>query len=131
MIGLDTNILVRYLTQDDPIQSRIATGIIERRLTEENPGFVSMVAMVETVWVLDRAYEFSHLEIAAALERMLQIEVLVVEQEEEVFTAMIALKQGQGSFADALIARVGAKAGCSHTLTFDQKALGLPGFELA
>jgi len=50
MIGLDSNILVRYLTQDDAIQSAKATGIIERRITEENPGFVSIVAMVETVW---------------------------------------------------------------------------------
>ena len=55
MIGLDSNVLVRYLTQDDPIQSPKATEIIERRLTEENPGFVCIVAMAETVWVLDRA----------------------------------------------------------------------------
>ncbi len=90
MIGLDTNVLVRYLTQDDPIQSLKATEILERRLTEENPGFVSIVAI----------------------------------------TAMIALKEGQGSFADAIIAALGAKAGCSCTLTFDHKALRLPGFEL-
>jgi predicted nucleic-acid-binding protein len=129
MIGLDTNILVRYLTQDDPIQSLRATEIIERRLTEENPGFVSIVAMVETVWVLDRAYQLAANEIAAAVERMLQIDVLVVENEQEVFSAMIALKGGQGSFADAVIAALGARAGCSCTLTFDQKALRLPGFE--
>ena len=53
MIGLDTNILVRYLAQDDPLQSPIATEIMEARITEENPGFISAVAMVETVWVLD------------------------------------------------------------------------------
>ena len=104
MIGLDTNIIVRYLTQDDPIQSRKATEIIERRLSEENPGFVSIVAMVETVWVLERAYSVAAHEIAAAVERMLQIDVLIVENEQEVFTAMIALNQGRGSFADALIA---------------------------
>ena len=130
MIGLDSNILVRYLAQDDPIQSPKATEIIERRLTEENPGFVSIVAMVETVWVLDRAYGLGAHEIAAAVERMLQADVLVVENEQEVFTAMIALKQGQGSFADALIAALGARAGCSRTLTFDRKALRLSGFEL-
>lgn len=130
MIGLDTNILVRYLTQDDPDQSLKATEIIEQRLTKENPGFVSIVAMVEIVWVLDRAYSFSAHEIAAAVERMLQIDVLVVENEQEVFTAMIALKNGQGTFADAVIAAIGARANCSCTLTFDQKALRLPGFEL-
>ena len=85
MIGLDTNILVRYLTQDDPLQSAKATEVIERRLTEENPGFVSVVAMVETVWVLDRAYRLGSDEIAAAIERTLQIDALAVENEQEVF----------------------------------------------
>jgi predicted nucleic-acid-binding protein len=129
MIGLDTNVLVRYLTQDDPAQSRKATEILERRLTEQNPGFVSIVAMVETVWVLDRAYGFSSPEIVEAVERILQADVLVVENEFEVFTAMIAVKEGQGSFADAIIAGLGAKVNCSCTLTFDEKALRLPGFK--
>jgi len=129
MIGLDSNILVRYLTQDDPVQSAKATQIIEQRLTEANPGFVSVVAMVETVWVLDRAYRLANQTIAAAVERMLQTDVLVVEDEQEIFTAMIALKEGKGSFADAVIAALGSKAGCSCTLTFDRKALRLSAFE--
>jgi predicted nucleic-acid-binding protein len=130
MIGLDTNILVRYLAQDDPVQSPKATDLIERRLTEDDPGFVSIVAMIETVWVLKRAYDLADDDVAAAVERMLQAKVLVVENEQEVFTAMIALKEGRGSFADALIGALGIRAGCSRTLTFDQKALRLPGFEL-
>jgi predicted nucleic-acid-binding protein len=64
MIGLDTNILIRYITQDDPVQATIATEMLERRLTAKNPGFVSVVAMVETVWVLDRAYGLTPQEIA-------------------------------------------------------------------
>ncbi|MGO8790486.1 MAG: PIN domain-containing protein [Terriglobia bacterium] len=130
MIGLDTNVLVRYLAQDDPIQSPLATHVFEFRLTAENPGFISVVAMVETVWVLDRAYGLADDEIAAALERMLQADTLVVENEQEVFTAMIALKEGSGSFADALIGALGVKAGCSYTLTFDKTALKLSGFQL-
>lgn len=130
MIGLDTNILVRYLTQDDPIQSRKAIEIIERRLSLTEPGFVSVVTIAETVWVLDRAYNFSNREIAAAIERMLQVEVLVIQHEQEVFAAMIAFKQGRSSFSDALIAELGAQAGCLHTLTFDQKALRFPRFRL-
>ena len=116
MIGLDSNILVRYLTQDDPIQSPKATEIIERRITEENPGFVSIVAMVEIVWVLERAYGLATQEIVRAIERVLQTGVLVVENEQEVFTAMIAAKEGRGSFADAVIAALGSKMGCSCTL---------------
>lgn len=130
MIGLDTNVLVRYLAQDDPIQSAQASAIVERRLSEQDPGFVSLVAMAETAWVLERAYKLSATKIAAAIERILQIDVLAVESEQEVFTAMVALKEGRGSFADALIGALGAKAGCSRTLTFDRKALRLREFQL-
>jgi predicted nucleic-acid-binding protein len=125
MIGLDTNVVVRHLTQDDPAQSRRATEILERQLTPEHPGFLCMVTMVEIVWVLDRAYGLSAEKIAAALERMLQTDVLLIENEQEVFTAIIALKEKRVTFADALIAALGAKAGCKHTLTFDQNALRL------
>jgi predicted nucleic-acid-binding protein len=130
VIGLDTNVLVRYLAQDDPLQSAQATDLIERRLSAENPGFVSIMAMVETVSVLDRAYGLGALDIAATIERLLQADRLVVENEQEVFTAMVALREGQGSFADAVIAALGTKAGCSHTVSFDRKALRLPGFRL-
>jgi predicted nucleic-acid-binding protein len=131
MIGLDTNVIVRYLTQDDPVQSRRATEILEQQLTAERPGFLCVVTMVEIAWVLDCAYGLAAQEIAAALERMLQTHVLTIENEQEVFTAMIALKKNRGTFADALIAALDAKAGCTHTLTFDRKALRLPGFQPA
>jgi predicted nucleic-acid-binding protein len=130
MIGLDTSILIRYLTLDDPAQSAKAAEILERRLTPNNPGFVSVVAMVEAVWVLDRAYGLTNREIATAVERLLQVEVLEIENEQQVFTAMVALKQGRGSFADALIAELALRAGCTRTLTFDRKAARLSGFEL-
>jgi predicted nucleic-acid-binding protein len=99
-------------------------------LTPKDPGFVSVVAMVETVGILDRAYGLTAQEIATAVERLMQVEVLAIESEQEVFTAMVALKQGRGSFADALIAELGARVGCTRTLTFHPKALRLPGFEL-
>ncbi|WP_428534424.1 PIN domain-containing protein [Rhodopila sp.] len=130
MIGLDTNVLVRYLTQDDPVQSLRATELMEYRLTEQDPGYISAVVMIETVWVLSRAYHLSDAHVAAAIERLLQADVLVVENEQEVFISMIALKQGGGSFADALIGALGIAVGCTHTVTFDRKAIRLAGFEL-
>jgi predicted nucleic-acid-binding protein len=130
MIGLDTNVLLRYLAQDDPVQSARATDLMERRLSEQNPGFISVVAMTETVWVLQRAYGLPSAEVVAAIERVLQADVLLVECEQEVFTSMIALKEGRGSFADALIGALGVRAGCSYTVTFDRKAQGLPDFRL-
>jgi predicted nucleic-acid-binding protein len=128
MIGLDTNVIVRYLTQDDAVQSKKATDIIQHKLNAEKPGFVSVVAMVQTVWVLDSAYGLADYETAAVIERMLQNEALLIEHEQEVFTAMTELKEGRGSFADALIAALGVKAGCERTVTFDKKALRLTGF---
>jgi predicted nucleic-acid-binding protein len=130
MTGLDTNILVRFITRDDGAQSRKADEIFAG-LTEEEPGFVSVVAISELAWALERTYEYSNVEIAAAIERMLQIEVLQIEREQQVLMATVALKRGRGAFADALIGELGSRAGCGRTLTFDRKASRLPGFVLA
>jgi predicted nucleic-acid-binding protein len=130
MIGLDTNVVIRYLAQDDQIQSPKATQIFERRLTEREPGFISLVTMVETVWVLDTVYGLPAQEIAQAVERMLQVDTLVVQNEQEVFTAMVALKSGRGSFADTLVGALGIWAGCGSTLTFDRKAGRVEGFKV-
>jgi predicted nucleic-acid-binding protein len=131
VIGLDTNVIVRYLTQDDLVQSPRPVRLIERQLTDDNPGFICVVAIAEAAWVLERTYGFSAVQVAAGIERILQADVLVVENEQQVFTAMIAQRQGRGSFADALISALGRRAGCSVTSTFDRKALRLPGFAAA
>ena len=84
MIGLDTNVLLRYLVQDDPVQSPRATEIISRRLTEEEPGFVSLVTILEVVWVLKSLYKRSREEIANDIEMVLAAETLEVQNEQEV-----------------------------------------------
>jgi predicted nucleic-acid-binding protein len=130
VIGLDSNILVRYFTQDDPVQAALATDVLENRLSaDDEPGFISVVAMAETVWVLDRHYHFTSEQIAAAVENLLQAEILVVENEAAVFVAVAALREGRGEFADALIGALCASAGCSRVYSFDRLALRLPGFE--
>jgi predicted nucleic-acid-binding protein len=130
MIGLDSNVLVRYLAQDEPAQAAKAAAIIERRLSPSEPGYVSLVTMVETVWVLQRAYRLKGPQLTAAIEAMLQSEVLQIQNEQQVFTAMMAVKDGVASFADALIAALGTAAGCSYTVTFDREAARLPAFQL-
>jgi predicted nucleic-acid-binding protein len=132
MIGLDTNILLRYLTQDDPVQSRRATEIIEQRLTEQEPGFVSVVSVLEIVWVLKSLYKRSLQEIANDIEMILAANTLEVQNEQEVYHAVVALRNGAGTFEDALIGALGIWRGCSATLTFDEKAARkLHGFSLA
>jgi predicted nucleic-acid-binding protein len=109
------------------MQSATATAWIEERLTPENPGFISVVAMAEIVWVLERTYRMPDQGIASTVEKLLQANNLVIENEQQVFAATIALKENQGSFADVLIVGLGARAGCSRTIAFDRKALRLPG----
>jgi predicted nucleic-acid-binding protein len=130
MIGLDTNVLVRYVVHDDAAQSPLATQLLDENLTPSAPGFVSSVALVETVCVLDRFYAFSDSEIASVIERFLQSEGLHVESAQSVFVAMTALKDGSAGFADALNGELGLEAGCTHTLTFDKAAARLPSFQI-
>ncbi len=130
MIGLDTNILVRYFARDDPVQSPKATAIFEHRLSKQNPGYVSIVAVVEVMWVLARSYRLTTHQLVDVIERLLQADNLVIEDAQDVFTAMIALKEGRGSFADAMIVVRGQRAGCVATWTFDREALRLPGYVL-
>ncbi len=130
MTGIDTNILVRYLVQDNPEQTQKAVAFMDRQLNNNNPGYISSVTMAETVWVLTRSYAFPDREVADAVERLLQAEVLVVENGDEVFTAAAALRTGRGKFTDALIGALAASAGCESVVTFDRKAVRLPGFKL-
>lgn len=121
MIGLDTNVLVRYVAQDDPGQSPKATRLIES-LTVEVPGYVSLVSVVELVWVLTRCYASTRSEIGEVLETLLRTKELVVAQAEIVWKAVRRFKESNADFADCLVELSGAAAGCSHTVTFDQGA---------
>jgi predicted nucleic-acid-binding protein len=131
MIGLDTNVLLRYLVQDDPAQSPRATAIIEHRLTKQSPGFVSLVSILEIVWVLGSLFKRTRGEIADHIEMILAADTLEVQNEQEVYQAVVALRNGTGTFEDALIGSIGIWRGCSATLTFDQDAAKrLNGFQL-
>ena len=131
MVGLDTNILLRYLVQDDPAQSPRATEIIEQRLTRRDPGFVSLVSILEIVWVLGSLYGRSPSEIADHVEMILAADTLEVQNEQEIYQAVVALRNRTGTFEDALIGALGTWRGCSATLTFDQDAAKrLSGFRL-
>ena len=122
MIGLDTNLLLRYLAQDDPTQSVRATEIIEQRLTEQEPGFVSLVCILEVVWVLRSLYKRSRQQIANDIEMLLAADTLDIQNEQEVYTAVVSLRNGIGTFEDALIGSLGVWRGCSATMTFDEDA---------
>lgn len=129
MIGLDTNVLVRYLVQDDPTQSRHAARLIES-MTVASPGFISQVVLVETVWVLESCYDADAGKIVEILETLLRIGSLVVERADVVWRALHQFRQDGGDFSDALIMATASDAGCTAVHTFDKIAVKRSGMTL-
>jgi len=129
VIGLDTNVLVRYIMQDDAAQAARAAHVIEA-LTADEPAFVTLVSIVELVWVLDACYALDRTQIATALEALLRTKELLVERAEQIWQALRAFRDGRGDFADCLIERCTTAGGCQRTLTFDRAAAKHAGMSL-
>lgn len=121
MTGLDTNVLVRYIMQDDRRQSPIATRCVES-LTAAAPGFVPLVAAMELCWVLESAYALDREQVVAAFEGLLRAKEIVVEQAAAVWKALRAMQAQGADFADALVAESARTAGATRTVTFDRGA---------
>lgn len=121
MVGLDTNVLVRYIMQDDPAQSAKATALIES-LDADAPGYVTVVSVVELYWVLTSCYERSNEDFQQVMQVLLQTRQMVVEAADQVQRALRVFAHGKADFADCLIERAAAAAGCERTMTFDVKA---------
>ena len=130
MIGLDTNVIVRYLVQDDPRQSAAATRFVERTISPENPGFIAGITLCEVVWVLAECYGADRARIKSVLEGLLTSKQLTVEEADLVWKALRAWDVSPADFSDALIGQIVAARGGEKTVTFDRAAAKLPGFEL-
>ena len=130
MIGLDTNVLVRYIVQDDPQQTRKATRWIEGSCTEENPGFIAHVVLCELVWVLTSAYRYPKPSVVGVLEQILRVAQLRVEDPELAWLSVNDYRRSNADFSDHLIGRRNAAHGCEKTITFDRSAESAAGFEL-
>lgn len=125
MIGLDTNVLIRYLTKDELDQWKEASKIIQ----ENQPCFISNIVLCEVVWVLrGRPYQFGKDEIVAILEMMVQSSGFEFENRSVVYQALQRTKQGQADFSDYLIGAIAQQAGCTETVTFDRKLREDKGF---
>ena len=121
MIGLDTNVLVRYIMQDDAKQSPKATRIVES-LGGVGSGYVTIVAIVELVWVLSASFELTRSQIAQALDGIIRTKQFKIENADQVMRALRVFKLGKSDFSDCLIERSAESAGCEKTITFDVNA---------
>lgn len=122
MIALDTNVVVRFLVQDDKKQAKIATRLFDK-LTEQEPGYICREVVIEVVWVLERAYGFTRKQIIPAIEGLISSKELIVEDAERVALALARYQEGGAGFSDHMILLSSLDAGCTELATFD-KALG-------
>ena len=124
MIGLDTNVLVRYLSQDEPAQARKAATVIEDAAAKGEKLLIHPVVLCELVWVLESAYGYGRADVAANLDRILRTAQFEVSDKEIVWSAWDDYRSGKGDFADYLIGRANGRFGAAHTVTFDQSLKG-------
>ncbi len=129
MNGLDTNILVRYLIQDDEAQAKTANLYIKKHCTDDSPAFINRIVLCELVWVLESAYKYEKKQIFMVLEKILQTSQFVVEDSGSAWHALADYKKTNVDFSDSLIGAVNKLAGCKKTATFDKQAGKLPDFE--
>jgi predicted nucleic-acid-binding protein len=130
MTGADTNVLVRFLTQDDPGQAAKVNALMAESEARDERLFASNVVVCELVWVLESAYKLDKAEIAAALEQMLATRQLEFEDRDLLRRALSDYRTSRADFADCVIGRQNAAQPCTRTWTLDRGAAGLPFFEL-
>jgi len=128
--GIDTNVLVRLVTRDDAEQFRQVREFLEARFAEADPVLVSVIVLCETVWVLRSSYGIPRREIAAALDQLLGVAGLVIEDREQVAAAVDAYRRGPGDFSDYLLGERNRAAGCASTATLDRRLKSAPTFQL-
>ena len=128
MKAVDTNVLLRHIVQDDPVQSARASAFFDER-TAEDPAFVSLIVVAELVWALRRRYRYPREQIRFLFTALLETAELVFEEEASL-SALVSGKD-KGDIADHLIAISATRAGCTSTVTFDRRAsLSVPAMEL-
>jgi len=130
MTGLDTNVLVRYITQDDPQQSILATQFIEKQCTPESPGFINYIVLCELVWVLRRCYKAERTQSLQVIEQLLRTAQFQIQEPQVVWRALRQAQTGQADFADYLISQINLTHDCEITFTFDTGAAGISGNRL-
>jgi predicted nucleic-acid-binding protein len=128
MKGVDTNVLVRYITRDDPGHERAASRFLDSARARAEPILVNVIVLCELVWVLGRTYEYSRAEVAAVIGQVLTTEQIVVEDADLAWLALSDFKASKADFADCLIGRKNQRLGCDATVTFDGRLKGLGGF---
>lgn len=127
MLGIDTNVLVRLLVEDDAEQTRRAQRLVGRTVEEGRAVIVSLLVLLETEWVLRSRYGFEKEAVLRSLHRALEAREFDFEDEPSIEEALFRYQESAAGFADCLIAAHNRRLGCAATATFDTKTAQVPG----
>lgn len=135
MIGLDTNILLRFLSDDDIDQRDRARAFLAENCTAGRPGYVNLVVLAELVWVLDRSYNYPTAAVARTVLQLIEAEELIVQQADVVRQACLSYlarpaEAAQVGLADQILHALNRAAGCAATATMDRRFAREPGVQL-
>jgi predicted nucleic-acid-binding protein len=129
VIALDTNVLVRFLVEDDAEQTARARTLLQRAVDEQSVCYVPEIVLCELVWVLSSAYRISRAEIALHLGSLLRARSLAFRSTDLVARALAAFREGRGDFSGYLIREESRASGCDVVVTFDKTLHGDDGFK--
>jgi predicted nucleic-acid-binding protein len=130
MIGIDTNVLVRYMTEDDPEQTKVVHRFLLTCRSEMEAVFISSVVLCEAAWVLRSTYRIDKARILNAVEHLLSADLFLVERADAARVAIQQARSESGDFADYLIGAIHLGQGCRHTVTFDRDLKNSPAFRV-
>jgi len=130
MKAIDTNVLVRFLVKDDQKQAEIVRNLFKQVETDQGKLFISLLVILEVIWVLESVYEISRQDILGAFQNLLLMPVLSFDGQMALQAFIQSARSGKEGLADLLIAHVAVESGCSGVLTFDKKASGFKLFQL-
>jgi len=130
MLGLDTNILIRYIVQDDPVQSTLVSRFLKQKCTGEKPCYISHIVLCEVVWVLESAYGYKREQVAETLKLIFETRHFCIGEAESAWSALETYRGGRADFSDVLLGQTNQVHGCETTITLDKKASETDTFQL-
>ena len=122
MVGLDSNVLVRFVTRDDVEHWNSVDAYLSENCSSQDPGWISCIVLCEVVWVLSSGYDYSKQDIINFLRQLLLTSELKIEEHDTVRFALKEFEKGKADFSNYLIGQLNKHRGCETTVTFDKKA---------
>jgi predicted nucleic-acid-binding protein len=128
--GVDTNVLVRYLTNDDTSQAELAERFLDQCRQDGELVFIPILVLCELIWVLDRTFGRNKPVLIEVVENLLATDIFRLEQESTVRRSLEHFRQGKAGFSDYMIGEINREEGCQDPVSFDRALRAASGFQI-